>query len=307
MLTVSANQQVLIEVKVAEVSKKLLDKLGAAMNLQNVNGGWTYSIIADFLSGGGGLLDALRRATGEFITIDGEKKDGLVKILAEPNLMAISGQEGSFLAGGKVYFPVAQGTTGGGFFNVGTTAITLYEQEFGVALKFTPTVLEGGRINLRVAPEVSELSPEGVAIQSFNAAGRTIAPLITTRRASTTVQLLDGQTFAIGGLIKNNAASDIKAFPVLGEIPIIGALFRSTAFQTDRSELIFVVTPHLVKPMSGNVALPTDNYIEPSRLDLFLGGKMEGTPPAPPAAAPAAPPAPPAARGQAGPTGFEVK
>ena len=185
-------------------------------------------------------------STGEFITIDGEKKDGLVKILAEPNLMAISGQEGSFLAGGKVYFPVAQsGRSAAG------RRVTLYEQEFGVGLKFTPTVLAGGRINLKVTPEVSELSPEGVDDPVRRRGGRTIAPLITTRRASTTVQLYDGQSFAIGGLIKNNATTDIKAFPVLGEIPIIGALFRSTAFQTDKSELMFVVTPRLVKPMAG--------------------------------------------------------
>lgn len=307
MLSVAATQQVLLEVKVAEVSKTLVDKLGAALHLQNLNGGWAYTILSDFLSGSAGLLDAFKSATGEFITIDAEKKDGLVKVLAQPNLMAVSGQEGSFLAGGKVYFPVAQGSTATGIFTNGTVPITLYEQEFGVALKFTPTVLEGGRINLRVAPEVSELAPEGVAIQAVSAGGRTIAPLIVTRRASTTVQLYDGQTFAIGGLIKNNAATDVKAFPILGEIPIIGALFRSTAFQTDRSELLFVVTPHLVKPMTGNVRLPTDNYQEPSRVDLFLGGKMEGDPPEP-AASPAPAPVPPAGQGSAnGPSGFEVK
>ena len=306
MLSVAATQQVLLEVKVAEVSKKLIDKLGAALHLERINGGWAYTILADFLSGGSGLIDAFRKATGEFISIDGENRDGLVKILAEPNLMAISGQEGSFLAGGKVYFPVPQGSSTGGIFGgTGSVSITLQEQEFGVALKFTPTVLEGGRINLKVSPEVSELSPEGVAIQAFSGAGRTIAPLIVTRRASTTVQLYDGQTFAIGGLIKNNVATDIRAFPLLGEIPIIGALFRSTAFQTERTELLFVVTAHLVKPMAGNVRLPTDSYVEPSRLDLFLGGKMEGTPPEPQAGAPAAP-----VPGQAppgGPSGFEIK
>ena len=301
LLSVSAPQQVLLEVKVAEVAKTLVDKLGASVNLNRVNGGWTYSILTDFLSGGAGILDAFRSLTGEFVTIDAEKKDGLVKILAEPNLMAISGQEGSFLAGGKVYFPVAQSTTVGG-----AATITLYEQEFGVGLKFTPTVLAGGRINLKVTPEVSELSPEGVTIQSSTTAGRTIAPLITTRRASTTVQLYDGQSFAIGGLIKNNAGTDIKRFPVLGEIPIIGALFRSTAFQTDRTELIFVVTPRLVKPMNAAVRLPTDSYIEPSRVDLFLGGRMEGMPPAAPPGSGA--PAPnPAAAAPSGPTGFEIK
>jgi len=300
LLNVAAPQQVLLEVKVAEVSKKLIDKLGASLNLQKISGGWTYSILTDFLTGGAGILDAFRKATGEFITVDAEKRDGLVKILAEPNLMAISGQEGSFLAGGKVYFPIAQGGTIGG----GST-VTLYEQDFGVGLKFTPTVLEGGRINLRVSPEVSELAPEGVAIQAAGIAGRTIAPLITTRRASTTVQLYDGQSFAIGGLIKSNATTDIRAVPLLGELPIIGALFRSTAFQTDQTELLFVVTPHLVKPIAADYRLPTDGYVPPSRLELFLGGKMEATPPESAPAAPPGPGAKPDAAPSQGPTGFQ--
>src|SRR5436190_11373376 len=265
LLAVDAPQQVLLEVKVAEVSKALVDKLGASLKLQRTNGGWTYSLLANFLSGGVGLVDAFRRVTGEFITIDGEKSDNLVKILAEPNLMAISGQEGSFLAGGKVFLPVPQ-------FSGGAVAITLQEQDFGVGLRFTPTVLEGGRINLRVTPEVSELSPTGVSFQaqaSTSLIGGTatqILPLINTRRASTTVQLYDGQSFAIGGLIKNNVTTDIKAFPVLGEIPILGALFRSTGFQTDKTELIFVITPRLVRPLAADYRLPTDSYIEPSRL-----------------------------------------
>ena len=299
LLAVAAPQQVLIEVKVAEVEKTLVDKLGARLNLNRTNGDWTYTILADFLSGGSGLVDAFRRLTGEFITIDGDKTDALIKILAEPNLMAISGQEGSFLSGGKVFFPVIQGggTVGGGL------SVTLQEEDFGIGLKFTPTVLAGGRINLKVSPEVSELSPEGVPIQASNTSLRSIAPLITTRRASTTVQLYDGQSFVIGGLIKNNARTSIKAFPILGEIPILGALFRSTAFQTDKTELLFVVTPRLVKPIPPDYRLPTDNYIQPNRWELFLGGKMEGEPPAPtgqpaPLPNPAAP---------SGPSGFEVK
>ena len=302
LLSVTAPQQVMLEVKVAEVSKTLIDKLGASLNLNRINGDWTYTILMDFLSGGAGVIDAFRKITGEYVTIDAEKKDGLIKILAEPNLMAISGQEGSFLAGGKVYFPVAQGgaIVGGG------ALVTLYEQEFGVGLKFTPTVLAGGRINLKVTPEVSELSPEGVTIQSVSTGGRSIAPVIATRRASTTVQLYDGQTFAIGGLIKNNATTDVRRFPVLGEIPVVGALFRSTAFQTDKSELMFIVTPRLVKPMAGPTRLPTDGYIEPNRLDLFLGGKMEGMAPE---VAPAAPVVvvPPGQAAPRGPSGFETK
>jgi pilus assembly protein CpaC len=298
LLAVEAPQQVLLEVKVAEVSKTLLDKLGANLKLQRTNGGWTYSLLADFLTGSAGLVDAFRRATGEFITIDGEKTDGLVKILAEPNLLAISGQEGSFLAGGKVFLPIAQGTGGG-------VTITLQEQDFGVGLRFTPTVLEGGRINLKVTPEVSELSPTGVAFQSSASSSlvaNQILPLINTRRASTTVQLYDGQSFAIGGLIRNNVTTDIKKFPILGEIPVLGALFRSTSFQSDKSELIFVITPRLVKPLAADYRLPTDNYVEPTRLELFLGGKMEGEPPVPPVQ-----PGPPNPAAPRGPSGFEVK
>ena len=109
--------------------------------------------------------------------------------------------------------------------------------------------------------------------------GRQILPLITTRRATTTVQLLDGQSLVIGGLIKSNAVGNIKAFPILGELPIIGALFRSSDFASERSEVLFVVTPRLVKPVAGPVQLPTDAFIEPNRFEFFLGGRLEGAPP----------------------------
>ncbi len=145
-----------------------------------------------------------------------------------------------------------------------------------MGLRFTPTVLAGGRINIRVAPEVSELSREGVGITATGIGGSSILPLITTRRASTTVQLNDGQSFAIGGLIKNNTTANIKGLPVLGEVPVLGALFRSTDFQQDKTELLFVITPHLVKPLPPNYALPTDSVTDPGRAELFLGGQMEG-------------------------------
>ncbi len=108
---------------------------------------------------------------------------------------------------------------------------------------------------------------------------RQYLPAFTIRRAITTVQLFDGQSFAIGGLIKNNVNTNINAFPMLGEIPILGALFRSSDFQNDRTELVFVITPHLVKPLPADYKLPTDDFIAPSRTELFLGGKMEGKPP----------------------------
>ncbi|MFL6676373.1 MAG: type II and III secretion system protein family protein, partial [Massilia sp.] len=158
--------------------------------------------------------------------------------------------------------------------------VTLEEKEFGVGLRFTPTVLSGGRINLQVAPEVSELSREGAGFSVSGMPGASILPLITTRRASTTVQLYDGQSFAIGGLIKNNMTTGIKGLPVLGELPILGALFRSTDYQQDRTELLFVITAHLVKPLPPDYTLPTDKVAEPSRAALMLGGRLESAPPA---------------------------
>jgi pilus assembly protein CpaC len=189
-------------------------------------------------------------------------------VLAEPNVMAISGQEGTFLVGGKFYIPVAQDNN----------RVTLEEKEFGVGLRFTPTVLAGGRINLRVAPEVSEISREGIGISAAGFSGTSVLPLITTRRAATTVELYDGQSFAIGGLIKNSQSTSINGLPILGELPVLGALFRSTDFQQDRTELLFVVTPHLVQPLPANYKLPTDSVTTPSRARLFLGGRMEGAP-----------------------------
>lgn len=296
MLSVADPQQVMLEVKVAEISKTLVDKLGAQFNMPKINGSWTYSVLSNFLNDSPGVLKATNAAGNKLISLDAEKKDGLIKILAEPTIMAISGQEGSFLAGGRILIPVAQST------QTGLTTITLEEKEFGVALKFTPTVLASGRINLKVRPEVSELSPEGIGISEFGTSSRSILPLITTRKAETTVQLMDGQSFAIGGLVKNNVTQNIKAFPILGEIPFIGALFRSSDFQTDKSELVFVVTPRLVKPLPPNYPLPTDNFVPPSRSEFFLEGKMEGS------QAPADQPQPAAAPGTTpAASGFELK
>jgi pilus assembly protein CpaC len=272
MLSVAAPQQVMLEVKIAEVSKSLVDKLGAKAGYSKTNGSWTYGLISNFLSGGAGSIGG---GVGNIkgLTIDGENRDGLVKILAEPNVMAISGQEASFLAGGKIFIPVAQNNANG------SNTITLEEKEYGVAVRFTPTVLGSGRINLRVAPEVSELNREGIGVSlNGSSTASAILPAFTTRRASTTVQLQDGQSFAIGGLIRNNVTSNISRYPFLGEVPVLGTLFRSSDFQNDRTELVFIITPHLVKPMEAVPALPTDTYVQPSRTEFLLGGKHEGTP-----------------------------
>ncbi len=274
MLNVAAPQQVMLEVQVAEVAKTLLDKLGGAFSLSKLSGNWKYTLLSNYLTAtaGSGLTARSNNGNNSF-AFDAEKDDGLVKILAEPNIMAISGQEGAFLAGGKIFIPVSSSNQNG------ILTIGLEEREFGVGLKFTPTVLEGGLINLKVAPEVSELSPAGISISAAGTSNASILPVITTRRASTTVQLYDGQSFAIGGLIKNNVTQNISAFPMLGEIPVLGALFRSSSFQSDKSELLIVVTPHLVKPLPPDYRLPTDSFVEPSRSEFFLGGKMEGSEP----------------------------
>ena len=269
MLDVSAPQQVMLAVQIAEVSKSLLERLEVGATLRFASGSWATSLLSNFLSGtASGLLD-VRKSNGQQLTVEAQKQDGLIRILAEPTMMAISGQEGSFLAGGKIFIPVGQDNN----------KVTLEEREYGVGLRFTPTVLSGGRINLKVAPEVSELSREGVGISAAGVSARSILPVITTRRASTTVQLYDGQSYAIGGLIKNNQVSNITGVPWLSEVPILGALFRSTDFQHDRTELLFVITAHLVKPLPpGQPMLPTAQLAAPTRAQLMLGGKMEGRP-----------------------------
>lgn len=317
MMTVSAPQQVMLEVKVAEISKTVLDQFGinfsrayaladgTAMRFLNGLfggkglstgqitgttgasvglGGASASAIGNSLAGvtapsgsasiSGGTVTSTPIQAGKSATlfgIDAQKQDGLVKILAEPTVMAISGQEGSFLAGGKIFIPVAQSVNG-------IATYTLEEKEFGVSLRFRPTVLADGRIHLQVNPEVSELSTTGVTVSSAALGGTTILPAFTTRKAATTVQLLDGQSFAIGGLMKSNVTGSINAFPILGELPIIGALFRSTSFQEDRSELVFVITPRLVKPLPPDYPLPTDGYVPPTRGEVIFEGKLEHTP-----------------------------
>ncbi|MFP3644383.1 pilus assembly protein N-terminal domain-containing protein [Paraburkholderia sp. SIMBA_054] len=272
MMTVDAPQQVMLEVKVAEVSKTLINQMGAALNIQGGFGSWSGALVSNLLAGVSSILAASKANNRPLnFALDAQNTDNLVKILAEPNLVTISGQEASFLAGGKIYIPVPQSSS------TGATSITLQQEEFGVALKFTPTVLANGHINLRVAPEVSELSPTGVTLSATNVSGVSILPLINTRRASTTVQMADGETFAIGGLMTNNITGALKAFPGAGEIPVLGALMRSTSFQQDRTELVFIITPHLVKPLqTASVPLPTDSFTPTNEADVYATGNMEG-------------------------------
>ena len=197
--------------------------------------------------------------------VEGERGDGLVKILAEPNIVAISGQEGSFLAGGEIMIPVSQGN--------GT--ITLESKQFGVGVRFTPIVLEGGRIHMRVLPEVTDLVGF-TSVATSGLGGAVLVPTLTTRRASTTVELREGQSLAIGGLLQDDVREQINRFPMLGEIPILGALFRSSEFQKKKTELLIVVTPRLIKPLAPDYKLPTDGFKEPTRSEFFPGGELEG-------------------------------
>ena len=270
LMQVAQAQQVMLEVKVAEISKSLLDQLGVRVEGSRTAGDWRYSILSQFLTGSSGLL-GIRSPGGNELRVDAEKRDGLIKILAEPNIVAISGHEASFLAGGKIFIPVSRSNAA-----TGVSTITLEEKEFGIGLKFTPTVLDSGRIHLRVAPEVSELSQTG---SPFVTAGgvTAILPSFTTRRAQTSVQLTDGQSLAIAGLIRSNVNESIKRIPWLGDVPIIGALFRSAEFQADQSELMFVVTPRLVTAVSGAHSLPTDSFTPPNRSEFFGEGRLEGS------------------------------
>jgi pilus assembly protein CpaC len=318
LLRVSAPQQVMLEVKIAEVSKGVLDRLGIDLT-RVVRTGDGGRIITGLFGGSPLLLgktattniglsgradvgrglgldigagkDTLaassgqQGASGTLIGIDAQTQDALVRVLAEPNIMAVSGQSASFLSGGKIYIPVRQGNG----------AVSLEERQYGVGLKFHPTVLDGGRVNLKLTTEASELSQTGAMLSASDGTS-TIMPVVSTRQIDTTVQLGDGQSFAVAGLIRNNLTQSVSRFPGLGDLPILGALFRSTAFQKDQTELVFVVTPRLVQPIA-QALLPTDVHREPSRQDAILDGRAERGPrsPAPPTAQPTAQPtAPPA-------------
>ena len=213
--------------------------------------------------------------------LDLAERDGLVSTLSQPNLTALSGETADFLAGGEFPIPISQG--------LGTTSIEY--RKFGVSLAYTPTVLANGRISIRVRPEVSELSSQGaVTLNGFQ------IPALTIRRAETTVELGSGQSFMIAGLMSNNAQQTINKAPGVGDVPILGNLFRSRSFQKGETELVIVVTPYLVKPVNdGDIRLPTDGFRAASEIESLLGyqghaGKSGAQRPGPTARDASAPP-----------------
>lgn len=235
-----------------------------------------------------GVGNTMIGAAGHFLgtdllaSLDFGETIGQVSTLASPSLTALSGETANFLAGGEIPIPIAQA--------LGTT--TVEYKQYGVSLAFTPTVLADGRISLHVRPEVSQLSSSG-AVTLAN----TTIPALTTRRSETTVELGSGESMVIGGLLQNTHNNSITKTPGLGDMPILGALFRSNGFQRNETELVIVITPYLVRPVNANqIRLPTDGYKAPNDFDrLFLGelggGKSGGERPmprmAPPSAAPA--------------------
>lgn len=275
MLQVSGTQQVMLAVKVAEMSRTVARDLGIKPSLTlGSNARFTFTTL-DPLNTNAFAAGVVNWATG-FLSltalIDALEQKGVVKVLAEPNLIALSGDTANFLAGGEFPVPEVQSAT------TGVPTITVAFKPFGVSLAFTPTVVDGDLINLVVAPEVSQIDPTtSVVISGFSIPG------ISTRRATTTVELRDGQSLAIAGLLQSNLADQVRQLPGLGDLPVIGALARSSSFQRKETELVIIVTPSLIKPSTaGTLAAPTDNFVPPSTVDLFFKGRVEdpasGTP-----------------------------
>lgn len=277
LLQVGGAQQVMLEVRVAEMDRNLIRRLGVNAGIQNGrNFGFTALNNITTFDGSGssgpleqlvsGAVNALVKFQTGNITwtgfIDALKQEDAIKVLAKPTLVAISGQEAQFLSGGEFPFPIPQA------FGV----ITIQYKKFGVGLSFTPTVLANNRISMAVAPEVSELDfSNSLQIQGFN------VPTIVTRRATTVVELADGQSFAIAGLLRDTMRESVAKYPVLGDIPVLGALFRSSRYQKNQTELVIIVTPHYVKPMDvAQLALPTDTFVEPNDWEFYLMGWTDG-------------------------------
>lgn len=288
-LKIATPEQVSLHVKIAEVSRSISRQIGVNMLSGDSSGGFKFGVTQgrnfspQFTPGGAlgtgvtngsqgtSVISALGSGTtiglaGKLLGVDVlsaldlAETTGLVTTLAEPNLVALSGETASFLAGGEIPIPQSQG--------LGTVSVEF--KQYGVSLSFSPTVLSSGRISLRVRPEVSQLSDQG----SVKLNGFTI-PALTTRRADTTVELGSGQSFVIGGLLQNSHNNSVDKAPFLGDLPILGALFRSNGFKKEETELMIVVTPYIVKPVDANrIALPTDGYRSALPADRIIGGQQ---------------------------------
>jgi pilus assembly protein CpaC len=311
LMHVGGVQQVMLEVRVAEINRLVAERIGVNFNALAPGGNFGVNQINNlasvsdltrvftgvtrsssttaFTQGLSSSIMALGgwTAAGTLWTVflDLLKQQNLGRLLAEPNLVTTSGQKASFLAGGEFPIPVPQSGVGG------AATITIEYKKYGVQLDFTPTVLNEGKIAVKVHPIVSELDyANSITTSSY------VVPGLRTREMDTHVEVMDGQTFAIAGLLQDASRNVINKFPVLGDIPILGVLFRSTNYQRNETELVTLVTPHLVKPMApGAARLPTDKWIEPSDVDVYLLGLEQGRtkPTSKPAPAAPLPPLPP--------------
>ncbi|WP_241255120.1 type II and III secretion system protein family protein [Altererythrobacter sp. BO-6] len=294
LMSLGGSQQVMLEVRFAEVNRNVGKDLGVR-TFFNSRGGRFSGVTgsgSSLIPGGGNsnfgngdlqvgsVTNAFGVLTRSFtdvlgldidVALDALEEKGLSKTLAEPTLVALSGEKANFLAGGEFPIPVLQ--SGGGQSTAGgngTVGITIEFKPFGVSLGFTPTVLGDNTINLLVEPEVSSID-EGASIT----VGGLRIPGLQTRRASTVLELRDGESFAIAGLIQKDFATSVEQVPLLGSLPIIGSLFRSSSFQKGETELLIVVTPRLVQPIRPDqVRLPTDRVSDPVEADVLLNGTL---------------------------------
>lgn len=293
MMGVGSSQQVMLEVRFSEINRQTGKQIGVGSFFRNGSGSFDAvtgngaSLTPDPDTGEGVLrLSSIADSFGIFRksfslggldvlgVLDALENKGMAKTLAEPTLIALSGEKASFLAGGEFPIPVLQNGGGGGTGN--SQGISIEFKPFGVSLGFTPTILADGVINLVVEPEVSSIDPTASIVLN-----NITIPGLQTRRASTTLELRDGESFAIAGLIRQDFQTTVRQVPLLGSIPIIGSLFRSSGFKRGETELLIVVTPRLVQPIKpSQVALPTERVGEPTELDLFLLGRSDNAVPA---------------------------
>jgi pilus assembly protein CpaC len=300
-MTVATPNQVNLHVRVAEVGLRILTEIGVNWHKNPVGGTLSFNTnnpttVASELTN----TIVIGRMFGQAVNaeLDALAQEGLIKDLAEPDLVALNGQTASFLAGGEFPVPVAGSSSS----TNGVPTITVEFKSFGVSLAFTPTIIDAHHLNLRVRPEVSALTTVGAVSVPLTATQTVTIPALTVRRAETSVELGSGESFALAGLLQHTAEQDISKVPLLGDIPILGALFRSNRFQRNETELVIIVTPYLVNPVETRLAAPTDGLIHPSDPQQVIFGDTyrQGLP------APARGPLNAGGGGLTGPGGFRL-
>jgi pilus assembly protein CpaC len=263
-LSIRDSHQVMLEVRFVEASRSAIKELGLSLAGQQT-GEFSFLTGVGLVGGtpaGSAILSEMIGPTAIDVQIDALEEKGVIRTLAEPNLVSMSGETASFLAGGEVPIPV----------NGTDNVVTITYRQFGVGLAFTPTVLDDDVINLKVTPEVSQIDQTNSV-----RVGDIQVPSFNVRRADTTVELRNSQSFAIAGLLQNTQTDSKVQVPFLGDIPVIGSLFRSSRFRNNETELVIIVTPKLVQPVSdvSELHTPLDNLASPDEMDLFLNGTLE--------------------------------